>query len=174
MLKKEFELVTSQCAAQFKNNTKMFFFFPPPLFDKGYGLPARCDSQLQPLDFITIRASKCSYRKTVGMIDGGLLQDASCMKVYIRVVLSAMHFIAETWKLLTPTTLKNGFIKCGCPVDISALRMYRNLLKMKKVTDIVCTVFGLSTSKVRGVQIVIQELDQQLTRPEEELSFKRI
>lgn len=140
---------------------------------KGYGLPARCDSQLQPLDFITICAFKCSYRKTVGMIDGGLLQDASCMKVYI--VLSAMHFVAETYKLLTPTTLKNGFVKCGCPVDVSALMMiHRNLLKMKKVTGIVCAVFGLSTSKVCGVQIVIQVLDQHLTRPEEGLSFKGI
>ena len=139
----------------------------PP--NKGYGLPARCDSQLQPIDFITIHAFKCSYRKTVGMIDGGLLQDASCIKVYI--VLSAMHFIAETWKLLTPTALKNGCIKCGCPVDISALvMMYRNLVKMKKVTGIVCTVFRLSTSKVCGVQIVIQVLDQQLTASEEELS----
>jgi len=138
---------------------------------KGYSLPATCDSQLQPLYFITIHAFKCNYRKTVGMIDCGLLQDALCMKVYI--VLSYMHFVAETWTLLTPTTLKNGFVKCCCPVDISAvMMMYRNLLKMKKVTGIVCTVFGLSTSKVCGVQIVIQVLDQQLTRPEEELSFK--
>jgi hypothetical protein len=107
------------------------------------------------------------------MIGGGLLQDAARIKVYI--VLSAMHFIAETWKLLTRTTLKNGFVKCGCPVDISAwMMMYRNLLKMKKVTGIVCTVFGLSTSEVCGVQIVIQVLDQQLTRPEEELSFKGV
>lgn len=128
---------------------------------KVYGLPARCNGQLQPLDFITICAFKCSYRKTVRMIDGGLLQDASCMKVYI--VLSAMHFKAETCKLLNPATLKNGFVKCGCSVDISALMMmYRNLPKMKKVTGIACTVFRLSTSKVCGVQIIIQVLDQQL------------
>jgi quinolinate synthase len=72
------------------------------------------------------------------------------MKVCI--VLSAMHFIAETWKLLTPSTLKNSFVKCGCPVDILVVMMMcRNLLKMKKVTGIVHTVFWLSTSKVCGV-----------------------
>jgi len=95
------------------------------------------------------------------MIDGGLLKEASCMKVYI--VFSAMHFVAETCKLLTPTSLKNDFVKCDCPVGISALMMmYRNLLRMKKVTGIACTVFRLRTSKVCGVQIVIQVLDQQL------------
>jgi hypothetical protein len=82
-------------------------------------------------------------------------------------------FHSRNMDMLTPATFKNGFVKCGCPVDISTvMMMYRNLLKMKKVTGIVCTLFGLSTSKVCGVQIVIQVLDQQLTRPGKELSFK--
>jgi hypothetical protein len=28
-------------------------------------------------------------------------------------VLSAMHFMAEAWRLITPTTIKNCFVKCG-------------------------------------------------------------
>jgi hypothetical protein len=41
---------------------------------------------------------------TVAMIDGGLLQDAAQMKPE---VLSAMHLMAEPWRLITPTTIKN-------------------------------------------------------------------
>jgi hypothetical protein len=84
-------------------------------------------------------------------------------------------FCSRNMEVANPNYSQEWFVKCGCPVDISALMMmYRNLLKMKKVTGIVCTVFGLSTSKVCEVQIVIQVLDQQLTRPEEQLSFKGI
>jgi hypothetical protein len=32
-------------------------------------------------------------------------------------VLSAMHFIAEAWRLITPTTIKNCFMNCGFSVD---------------------------------------------------------
>jgi hypothetical protein len=38
---------------------------------------------------------------------GGLLQGATQMKAS---VLSALHFITEAWKLITPTTIKN-FVK---------------------------------------------------------------
>jgi hypothetical protein len=44
------------------------------------------------------------------MIHGGMFQDATQMKPD---VLSGMHFIAEAWRLITPTTIKNCFVKCG-------------------------------------------------------------
>jgi hypothetical protein len=71
------------------------------------------------LDLGIIHTLKCRYRKqlilkTVAMIDGGLLQDATQMKLG---VLSALHFIAETWRLITPTTINNCFVKCGFSVD---------------------------------------------------------
>jgi hypothetical protein len=63
----------------------------------------------------TIHAIKCHYRrqliqKTVAMIDERLLQDGEQMKLD---VLSAMHFTAEAWRLITPSTIKNCFVKCG-------------------------------------------------------------
>jgi hypothetical protein len=56
-----------------------------------------------------IHAFKCHYRKqviekTVAMTDGGLLQDATHMKVD---VLSAMHFIVKAWRFLTHNEIKN-------------------------------------------------------------------
>jgi hypothetical protein len=48
------------------------------------------------------------------MTDGGLLQDATQMKLD---VLSAMQFIAEAWRLITPTIIKNCFVKCGFSID---------------------------------------------------------
>jgi hypothetical protein len=48
------------------------------------------------------------------MLGGGLLQDAAQMKLD---VLSAIHLIAEAWRLKTPTTIKKGFTKCGFSVD---------------------------------------------------------
>jgi hypothetical protein len=44
------------------------------------------------------------------MINGGLLQEATQMKLD---ALSAMHFIAEAWRLITPNTIMNYFVKCG-------------------------------------------------------------
>jgi hypothetical protein len=29
----------------------------------------------------------------------------------------AVLFIAEAWRLITPTALKNYFVKCGFPID---------------------------------------------------------
>jgi hypothetical protein len=78
-------------------------------------LPVNCTSQLEPLDLGIIHAFKCYYRnqliqKTVAMIDRGLLQDATQMKLD---ALSATHFIAEAWRLITPTTIKYSSVKCG-------------------------------------------------------------
>jgi hypothetical protein len=42
--------------------------------------------------------------KTAAMTDVGLLQDTTQMKLD---VLSAMHFIAEAWRLIRPTTINN-------------------------------------------------------------------
>jgi hypothetical protein len=91
-------LSIDQCAAHLKNtflsNSRVVFF------------------PIKPLDLGIIHAFKSYYRKkvihkTVAMIDEGLLQDASQMKLD---VLSAMHFIVETWRLSTPTTIKNCLV----------------------------------------------------------------
>jgi hypothetical protein len=52
----------------------------------------------------------CSY----DMVVGGLLQDAAQMKLD---VLSAMHIIAESWRLITHTTIKNYFVRCAFLID---------------------------------------------------------
>lgn len=78
------------------------------------------------------------------MIYVGLLENTSCVRLG---VLSAMHFIAEAWKLITLTTVKNCFEKCGlyqlsvCNSDDDAL----NLKKME-ITGIVCNLIECSWS----------------------------
>jgi hypothetical protein len=62
---------------------------------------------------------KCHYRKqlilkTADTKDGRLLQDAAQMKLD---VLYAMHLIVEPWRLRTPTTVKNCFLKCGSLIE---------------------------------------------------------
>ena len=109
--KLEYLAVTDQCAAHMKNTTflkKTKLMFCPPKFT----------TQLQLLDLGIIYAFMCNYRKqfiskTVAMIDGGLLQDALCMKLDIS---SPVHFIAEAWRLTT-LPIKNCLEKCGCLVD---------------------------------------------------------
>lgn len=95
------------------------------------------------------RTLKCSYRKqflrkAVAMINVVLLQGTSCVKLG---VLSAMHFKAETWKLITLTTIKNCFEKCG----LYQLSVYSNdddVLNLKKmeITGIVCNLIDCSWS----------------------------
>jgi hypothetical protein len=48
------------------------------------------------------------------MIDGGLLQDFTYR---IWNVLSAMHFTADTWGLISLTAIKKCFAHYGFPVD---------------------------------------------------------
>jgi hypothetical protein len=55
-----------------------------------------------------------SQFRRLAMIDGGLLQDAKQMKLD---VLFAVHFIAEAWRLVTPTIIDNCFVKCGFSID---------------------------------------------------------
>lgn len=63
------------------------------------------------------------------MIDGRMFQDASCM---MSDVSSATYTIAEAWKLITLTTDKNCFVKCGlqpdhgCSNDDNALKLTGN------------------------------------------------
>jgi hypothetical protein len=44
----------------------------------------------------------------------GLLQDTAQMKLD---VLFAMYLIAEPWRFITPTAIKNCFVKCGFLID---------------------------------------------------------
>jgi hypothetical protein len=48
------------------------------------------------------------------MMDEGLLQDVTQMKLD---VLSAMHFLAEAWRLIKSTTIKDVYVKCGFSND---------------------------------------------------------
>jgi hypothetical protein len=48
------------------------------------------------------------------MIDRRLLKDAPQIKLH---VLSAMHFTAEAWRLITPIIIKNCFVMCGFSND---------------------------------------------------------
>jgi hypothetical protein len=96
-------LFINQCAAHPKNTTLLSNI-------KAVFLQANCISQLHPLDWRITHALKCHYRKqlirkTAAMTDGGLLKDATQMKLD---VLSAMHFTAEAWSLITPNTIKTG------------------------------------------------------------------
>jgi hypothetical protein len=47
------------------------------------------------------------------MIDEGLLQDVAQMKLDV----FAVHLIAEARRLITITTIKNCFVKCGFSID---------------------------------------------------------
>jgi len=46
--------------------------------------------------------------------DGEFLGDASKMTIDLLI---ALHFIAEAWRQITPTTIENCFRKCGFPSD---------------------------------------------------------
>jgi hypothetical protein len=72
-----------------------------------------------------IHAFKCHYRKqliskTSAVIEGKLLQDTAQMKLN---ALSAVHLIDEAWRIITSTTVKNCFVKCGFSIDMSAAMM---------------------------------------------------
>lgn len=60
-------------------------------------------------------------QKTVAMIDDRLLHDATQMK---QDVLSAIHFIAEGWSLITLTAIKNCFMKCGFLIISTAMTVH--------------------------------------------------
>jgi hypothetical protein len=100
-------------------------------------------------------------------------------------VLSAMHFIAEAWRLITPNTIKNLCVKC----DFSNDRFSNNddsAMKLSKdeeddwysllVQSLGVQVEGYITCdnvlKVCGIQTVNHMLDHNLTRPEEKRKEK--
>jgi hypothetical protein len=64
--------------------------------------------------------------KTVGMMDRGLFKNAAQMNLN---VLSTKHFTEEAWSLITSSTIKNCFTKCGFSIyhissnNNSALKM---------------------------------------------------
>jgi hypothetical protein len=105
-------LVIDQHTAHLKNTTFLSNI-------KVVFLPTNCTSQLQPLELEIIHVFKCHHRKpliwkTVAIMDGRLLQDATQMK---QDVLSSVHFIAEAWRLVTPAAIKNFFVKCAFSND---------------------------------------------------------
>jgi DDE superfamily endonuclease. len=63
------------------------------------------------------------------MIDRELLGDASNMKINL---LTALHFIAEAWKQITPTTIENCFKKCGFSSDGEYIDVNNDVLNDKK------------------------------------------
>jgi hypothetical protein len=128
-----------------------------------------------------IHAFNCHYRKhlilkTVATVGGGLLQDAPQMKLG---VLSAVHLIAEPWRLITPTTIQNCFVKCGFSSehvssnDDSAVKLnedeeddWHSLQPLGVQSEDYPTCdSALEICQVWGVD---QVLGQHLTMPEEE------
>ena len=104
--KKKILLFTDQCAAHPRASTAL-------KNAKLYFSPSNCTSHLQPLNMGIIHAFKCQYgkqliQKALAMINGKLLGDASKMKINL---LTALHFIAEAWRQITPTTAQNCFKK---------------------------------------------------------------
>jgi len=124
-------LFIDQCAAHPRDTTTLknitILFFPP-----------KCTSHLQPLDMGIIHALKCQYRKqliwkTVAMIDGESLGDASKMKIKL---LTALQYIAEAWRQITPTTIQNCFIKCGFSSDGEYIDVSNDVLNEQEKGDL--------------------------------------
>jgi hypothetical protein len=128
-------------------------------------LPANCTSQLQPLHLEIIQAFKCHYgkqliQKTVAVIDGGLLQDGTQMKLD---VLSAVHFVAEVWRLVKPTTIKNVFVKCGFSNDhVSSNDGTAVSVKMKRLTDTVYNLLECSLGTAQHVTVLLRFLESRV------------
>jgi hypothetical protein len=94
-------------------------------------------------------------------------------------VMSTMHFIAEPWRLMTPTTIKNCFVKCRFSVDHVSSNNGSAVKLAEDEEDDCHSLQSLgvqsegyttcdSALKVCGIQSVDQVIDQHLTRPEEE------
>jgi hypothetical protein len=150
-------------------------------------LPANCTSQLQPQELEIIHVFKCHHRKhliwkTVAIMDGSLLQDATQMKLD---VLSAVHLIAEAWRLVTPPAIKNCFVKCafsndrvsgndgsGGKLSEDEDENWHSLQPLGVQFEDYTTCDN--APEVCGVQSVEQVLDQHLTTPEEEGKLQNI
>jgi hypothetical protein len=113
--------------------------------------------------------------KTAATIDGGLLQDTTQMKLD---VLSAMHLIAEPWRLITSTIIKDCIVNCGFSID-HVSSSDDSAVKLTEDEEDDCYILqplGMqsedyptcdSALEVCGVWSVNHVLDQYLTRPEE-------
>jgi hypothetical protein len=82
-----------------------------------------------------IHALKCQHRKqliwkTVTMIDGELLGDASKMKIKL---LTALQYIAEAWRQITPTITQNCFNKCGFSSDGEHIDVSNDVLNEQEI-----------------------------------------
>lgn len=66
------------------------------------------------------------------MIDRELLGDASNMKINL---LTALHFITETWKQITTTTIENCFKKCGFSSDSEYIDVNIDVLNEQEKDD---------------------------------------
>jgi hypothetical protein len=91
-----------------------------------------------------------------------------------------VHFIAEAWKLVTPTTTKKCSAKCGFPFEHICSNSDNALKRteLKKITGNILWFRGVqfegytaceNVLKVCGDCSISQVLEQQFTRPEEEL-----
>jgi hypothetical protein len=99
-------------------------------------------------------------------------------------MLPAVHFIAESQRLITSTTVKNTFVKCGfsndhiSTNDDSAVKLIEDeendwySLQPLGVQFEGCTTCD-SALEVCGILFVSQVLDQHLTMPEEEPEAER-
>jgi hypothetical protein len=87
------------------------------------------------------------------MIDGGLLHDASHIKLD---VVSTMQIITETWNLVTPTTTKNCLQSVVFRLIMSAATMikHQNLLEMKKMTGIICNFLEYTLRTRQKVRVL--------------------
>jgi hypothetical protein len=108
------------------------------------------------------------------IIDGRLLQDAEQMKLYVA---SAKHIIAESWRLITPTAIKNCSVKCCFLIkhvssnDNNAVKLDEedgwHSVQHLRVHSEDCPKCDCAL-KACGVWNVNQVLDQHSARPEEE------
>jgi hypothetical protein len=111
------------------------------------------------------------------MVGRGLLQVAAQVKLD---VLSAVHFTAEAWGLVTPTAVKNYSVKCGFSTDHvssndgSSVKLTEDedddwhSLQSLGVQFEDCTTGGSDLEVFGGIQSVCQVSDQHLTKPEGE------
>jgi hypothetical protein len=94
-------------------------------------------------------------------------------------VISAMQFIAEAWRMVTPTKINNCFVKCGFSNDHVSSNDDSAVKLIEDEEDDWHSLHPLgvqsedwptcdSAVEVCGIQSVDQVLDQHLTRPEEE------
>jgi hypothetical protein len=166
-------LFIDQCAAHPRGTTALknirVKFFPP-----------NCTSHLQLLDMGIIHAFKFQYGKQLiwkaaAMIDGELLGDVSKMMINL---LTALHFIAEAQRQISPTTIENCFKKCGFSSAGEYIDVSNDVLNEQEKDDLcslkpLCMEFDEYVSydasvSVRKIQSVDQVMQDHLTCVDEE------